>query len=192
MTKAEARKVYQQKRNLLSEIDIEEKSFEIFNQLQSLDIWELDTYHLFLPIAHKNEINTYTILQELEFLEKKITIPKVNNNKIDSILLQANTKITTQNPYKIPEPSNGKTIDNQALDLVFLPMLACDAMGQRVGYGKGYYDRLLATCREDVMKIGINFFKPSQDIIEDYHEADVPLDYCVWPGGIVSFNDFKS
>ena len=70
--------------------------------------------------------------------------------------------------------------------MVFVPLLAYDKNGNRVGYGKGFYDNLLTKCREDVVKIGLSFFEP-EDSISDVSAADVRLDFCVTPFGISSF-----
>jgi 5-formyltetrahydrofolate cyclo-ligase len=66
------------------------------------------------------------------------------------------------------------------IDLVFIPLLACDLQGNRVGYGKGFYDRFLSKCRYDVKKIGLSFFDPV-DKIEDVNVFDIPLDECITP-----------
>jgi len=71
-------------------------------------------------------------------------------------------------------------------DLVILPLLAYDYQGNRVGYGKGYYDRFLAQI-PNIPKIGLSFFKPVEQI-SDIQIWDVTLDYCITPETIYSFN----
>ena len=52
-------------------------------------------------------------------------------------------------------------------------------MGNRIGYGKGFYDRFLTTCPENVIKVGLSFFEPEDSILTV--ALDVPLDYVVTP-----------
>ena len=72
------------------------------------------------------------------------------------------------------------------LDVVFVPLLIFDLQGQRVGYGKGYYDRFLGQCKKEVIKIGLSFFEPVATI-EDLNPYDIPLDYGVTPNGTFTF-----
>ena len=58
--------------------------------------------------------------------------------------------------------------------------------GHRVGYGKGFYDRFLANCKPETLKIGLSFFEVEADVFEA-SEDDVRLDYCVTPKTIYKF-----
>jgi len=70
--------------------------------------------------------------------------------------------------------------------LALIPLLAFDQHGYRVGYGKGYYDKFLSQCREDVVKIGLSFFEPV-DNIDDINQFDISLNYCVTPQQVYEF-----
>ena len=65
-------------------------------------------------------------------------------------------------------------------------MLVCDSYGNRVGFGKGFYDRFLANCRSDVITIGLSFFEPI-DHISDVEPWDYSLDYCITPEKTIQF-----
>jgi len=69
---------------------------------------------------------------------------------------------------------------------VIVPLLAIDKRGHRVGYGKGYYDKLLSQCKPTCMKVGVTLFEPIEEI-EDVNEMDVPLDYCLTPASYIKF-----
>jgi 5-formyltetrahydrofolate cyclo-ligase len=69
---------------------------------------------------------------------------------------------------------------------VLVPLLAFDESGYRVGYGKGFYDRFLQQCRKDVLTVGFSYFD-AIDKIEDTHQFDVPLNYCITPHRIYEF-----
>jgi 5-formyltetrahydrofolate cyclo-ligase len=91
-----------------------------------------------------------------------------------------------KNTWNIPEPINGIPIVTKQIDVVFVPLLAFDDSGHRVGYGKGFYDKFLANCKPEVIKIGLSFFKSIEKIV-DVFENDIKLDYCVTPDKIYRF-----
>ena len=181
MNKAQLRKLYKKKRLSLSTDEVQHKSVQIANNLLQLDIWHYDYYHLFLPIKKWNEVDTQPIMNILMSKDKNIVISRSDFDSIQmiNILLEEQTVIK-ENKYGIPEPVNGERISDHLMDVVFVPLLITDQEGYRVGYGKGFYDRFLANCRPNVLKIGISFFEPINEI-EDVHEMDVTLDMVVTP-----------
>lgn len=179
MNKKEARKKCKEARKLLSLEEIEEKSLAIANRLVRMDIWDKTYYHIFLPIVEQKEVDTEFILQILAGKDKEIVVSKSDfeTTTMSHFLLTDNTKIK-KNEYNIPEPVNGLPVPTAMIDVVFVPLLAYDKQGNRVGYGKGFYDNFLSQCKPDVIKIGLSFFEP-EDLIEDVFETDVKLDFCV-------------
>jgi len=91
------------------------------------------------------------------------------------------------NSLGIPEPTDGIPIPEAAIEVVFIPLLAFDHQGNRVGYGKGFYDRFLSKCNPKTIKIGLSFFTAEEEITEVF-PADIPLDYCITPSKIYIFN----
>ena len=187
MLKKEARKKIKEARKLLDFDEIEERSLAIANQLLQLDIWENTYFHLFLPIEEHKEINTEYILNILQAKDKEIVISRSDFETTSMLhfLLTDNTKIK-KNEHNIPEPINGLPVPTEMIDVVFVPLLAYDKQGNRVGYGKGFYDKFLSECKPNVVKIGLSFFEP-EELIEDVFENDVKLDFCVNPNEIISF-----
>lgn len=187
MTKRELRHKYKELRQKLSLEEIEEKSLAIANQILKLDIWNNTYFHLFLPIDEQKEVNSEYILQILAGKDKEIVISKSDfeTTTLSHFLLTDNTKIK-KNVYNIPEPINGLPVPTEMIDVVFVPLLAYDKQGNRVGYGKGFYDKFLSECKPNVVKIGLSFFEPEESI-EDVFENDVKLDYCVTPQSIFQF-----
>lgn len=188
MTKQELRQVYKQKRSELSSEAIETYSLDISNQLLKLPIWDFSFYHIFLSITEHKEINTDYILNILSGKDKNIVISKTlfKSLKMLHYLLLDNTVIK-KNSWNIPEPVDGIEIDSEKIDVVFVPLLAFDKQGHRVGYGKGFYDQFLSECRPETLKIGLSFFE-AEAIIQGVFESDVALDYCVTPQTIYSFS----
>ncbi len=181
MIKSELRLKYKVLRQKLSNDEVEEKSLAIANQLVRMDIWNKTYYHVFLPIEEQKEVNTEYILQILAGKDKEIVISKSNfeNISMTHYLLTDNTKIK-KNEYNIPEPISGLNVPTELIDVVFVPLLAYDKEGNRIGYGKGFYDKFLYECKSDIIKIGLSFFEP-EELIENVFENDVKLDFCVTP-----------
>ncbi|WP_289022390.1 5-formyltetrahydrofolate cyclo-ligase [uncultured Salegentibacter sp.] len=189
MNKTALRKKYKNLRLGLSEGKIEELSLEIANNLLQLPIWQKEFYHLFLSIAEQKEIATEYILHILQGKDKNVVLSKTNiqEHTLDHFLLTDNSVIK-KNKWNIPEPEGGIAIAPNKLDVVFVPLLAFDETGHRIGYGKGFYDNFLKECKPDVLKIGLSFFKAEPEFKEVFH-SDVPLDYCVTPNKIYSFKN---
>ena len=189
MLKKELRIKYKELRQKLSIDEIDEKSLLIANQLLKLDIWENTYFHVFLPIEEQKEVNSEYILTILQAKDKEIVISKSDfeTTSMTHFLLTDNTKIK-KNEYNIPEPINGLSVPTEMIEVVFVPLLAYDKQGNRVGYGKGFYDKFLSECKPNVVKIGLSFFEPEK-IIEDVFENDIKLDFCVTPEQIINFKN---
>jgi 5-formyltetrahydrofolate cyclo-ligase len=178
---------YKALRKELTEIEIEEKSLAIANEILKLPIWDKTYFHLFLSIEEQKEVNTEFILHLLAGKDKEIVISKSDfeTREMTHFLLTDNTKIK-KNEYNIPEPVDGLEVPATKIDVVFVPLLAFDKKGNRVGYGKGFYDKFLTECKPETVKIGLSFFDP-EELISDVFESDVLLDYCVTPNGVWAF-----
>lgn len=187
MTKQELRIKYKALRNALTQNELEELSLAIANKLLELPIWEKSYFHIFLPITELNEVNTEFVLHLLSGKDKEICISKSDfeTTKMTHYLLTDNTKIKKNN-YNIPEPVDGIEVPSSKIEVVFVPLLAFDKKGNRVGYGKGFYDAFLSECNPNTIKIGLSFFE-AEETIEAVFEGDIPLNYCVTPNTIYSF-----
>ncbi|WP_418638093.1 5-formyltetrahydrofolate cyclo-ligase [Winogradskyella sp.] len=187
MKKPLLRKKYKELRQQLSNTEIDNFSLAIANQLLTLDIWNKSFYHIFLTIAEQKEIDTDFILNILAGKDKHIVISKSNfeDYSMSHFLLTDSTTIK-KNSYNIPEPVDGIEIQSSQLEVVFIPLLAFDKLGNRIGYGKGFYDRFLADCKPETLKIGLSFFDVETETFEA-SEIDVKLDYCVTPNQVYQF-----
>lgn len=187
MSKLALRKKYKALRHNLSTAVVDDFSIKIANQLLTLAIWNYEFYHIFLSIETLKEVNTDFILNILSGKDKNIVISKSDfkTNTLQNFLLTDATKIKL-NHYNIPEPVDGIEINNAKIDVVFVPLLACDYKGNRIGYGKGFYDKFLANCKPEVLKIGLSFFEIETELFPTLN-TDIALDYCVTPKTVVRF-----
>jgi 5-formyltetrahydrofolate cyclo-ligase len=92
------------------------------------------------------------------------------------------------NRWGIPEPTAAEIVPERELDWILVPLLCFDRRGHRVGYGKGFYDRFLASCRADARKVGVSLLPPA-DCIGDVNQFDVPLDFCLEGGVVWKFSE---
>jgi len=187
MTKAEVRSHYKNLRRLLSAEALDAKSLDIANRALQLPVWSLEYFHVFLTIEALHEIDTQPLLHILSGKDKKTVVSKSDfkTGSMRHFLLEDGVKLVKNN-YGIPEPENGIEIDAAKIDVVFVPLLAFDKSGNRVGYGKGFYDRFLAQCRPDAITVGLSFFEAVEPW-EDVFESDIRLDYCLTPINTYTF-----
>ncbi|MDJ1484769.1 5-formyltetrahydrofolate cyclo-ligase [Cytophagaceae bacterium YF14B1] len=189
-TKASLRRTYLTNQKKLSQQEVQSLSQQISDQLfLTFNFHTLQTIHCFLPIVKNNEINTWLIIQRLQqdFPNTQIVIPKTDAASLSMIsCLLAQDTVLTVSDWGIQEPEVIERIETTQIDYVLVPLLAYDRQGYRVGYGKGFYDRFLAQCRPDVIKIGLSYNVPVEKI-EDIDQYDIPLDYCVTPETVWMF-----
>jgi len=158
-------------------------------QLQSVQLPFITFLLSYWPIEENKEPNTHLFTDYLGFLNPEIIscYPKINFPDVSMQAVQANDDTRfRKNKYGIYEPEDGVPVNAAGLDMIFVPLLAFDKKGFRIGYGKGYYDRYLVHCRKDCLKIGFSYFEPI-DTIDDTNEFDLPLDLCVTPHTVYAF-----
>lgn len=191
MGKTELRSEYLEKRKALSRSKYWTYNENILDQVKAMDWSAYRTIHVFLPITENKEVDTFSILQYFneQYPEIRVVVPRTDFSQLTmvNVLFDKMYTILGKNKYGIPEPIHGKIIPFEEIDVVFMPLLAFDSQGNRVGYGKGFYDRFLAGCRPDVVKIGLSFFDPVETI-GDLNEYDHPMDLCIAPSKVWRFS----
>lgn len=188
MKKEDIRREVLKKRRELTETVVNELSEKIFNHLRSIDLWSKNTFHLFLPIKRNKEVNTWPMIHFLkDELHKQVVLSKTNFKDIslEHIRYDSDTELY-KNKFGIPEPIRGITVNEEDIEVVFVPLLAFDNKGNRVGYGKGFYDIFLAKCNPNTISVGLSLFDDPIEI-DDVNEMDFPLDYCITPNGVLKF-----
>lgn len=184
MTKQELREKLIRKRKGLDDSMVELFSRRICERFFSdLNFDDFRVIHTFLPITRNKEPNTWYIIRSIQesSLPIRVSVPRISADPglMKHFFLDSITALET-NRWGINEPVGGDHTLISEIDAVLVPLLAFDKAGQRIGYGRGYYDRFLSACRPDTKKIGISFFPPV-DRIDDINEFDVPLNYCITP-----------
>ena len=182
MMKSELRKLHLERRRSLSIAEQSALSSQIADRFfDSVDPSAVKNLHIFIRIRKFNEVDTSMIYYRIwrDFPHVRTFAPKSDlaTGVIRDVSFDSETEFI-ENRWGIREPRAGESIAPSELDLAVVPMLAFDRAGHRVGYGKGYYDRHLAACRPNCLKVGVSYFGPIAGTIEA-SPHDVPLDMCV-------------
>jgi len=179
-TKKELRAICRAKRENIE--NKQEKSTDIVSKILAMpQVVNADALFLFFPL--KDEINLLPLVDFAKANGKKIAFPLCEDKNgtmsfrlVDSLDELEDGSFGTREPQKsAPEilPQNA---------VIFLPAMAIDKQGYRLGYGKGYYDRYLTKHAElKPFKVGVIY----RDMIFDkipHDEYDIPCDKIVWEG----------
>lgn len=183
MNKEELRSMSKYQRDALSDEHIDMFSSMISERLFSEFDISGKTVSIFLPIERFREINTWKIIDNSP--NTKFILPVVKGDDLVHIRYESKDQLEISD-WGIPEPRDGEEVNVQDLDLVLVPLLAFDSLGNRVGYGKGFYDGFLSKCNPNCLFVGLSYFDPV-DEISDVFEGDIRLHKCITPSNVYSF-----
>lgn len=144
-----------EKRSALSDVEVKQKSLLISDYLYSLEVFKLsNSIALYSPI--QNEVGTESIFNKAIQAEKEVYFPRVNGSSLDFHRIDKLEQLQI-GKFGVLEPkAHLLKADIEKIDLFVIPALAFDKSGNRLGYGKGYYDRALANISES-KKIGLSY-----------------------------------
>ena len=189
MTKQEIRKLYREKRMSLSTADMVRMDDLMLIQFQRAELPFIHALLSYWPIEENNEPNTHLMTEFLKFRNPEMRtaypVADFESMTMSAILTDVDTPFS-KTELNILEPGHGEACPPEELDMVFVPLLAFDNRGYRVGYGKGFYDKYLANCREDCLKVGFSYFEPPEAFIPA-DDFDVPLNLCITPQNLYVF-----
>ncbi|HLU88176.1 MAG TPA: 5-formyltetrahydrofolate cyclo-ligase [Taishania sp.] len=187
MIKSDCRKLFLEKRKQISAEERTQLSQKICDTLiHSFDFTGRNV-SLFLPIESKHEVDTFLIINKLKQVNSIIGLPIADfqTNTIKHYIYESLDQLKISE-YGIPEPVYGKELNPEEIEFVIVPLLCADFRGYRVGYGKGFYDRLLDRVSEKCITIGISYFELI-DQIDDINEFDKKLMYYCSPTQFIQF-----
>ena len=170
----------------LKEEFIERNSIKISNHLLNNFSLIKKNVHLFYPIAKNKEVNTWHIHNAINSNSAIFTSLYVKSkDKWECISFNPSVKFT-KGKLDIPGPIDYKLEIFDKIEVILIPLLVFDKFGNRVGYGKGIYDRILNQLNKNCLKIGLSFFEVSKENIQvDFQ--DQSLDYCQTPNKLYKF-----
>ena len=157
MTKAQIRSKILLKLKTQKEEDRNRKSKLIQHKLLRNKVFRKAKIVMFY-IAFGGEVNTEEMIREAKKIGKLICVPICRKDKetMQPAILEDNAKLKL-GPYGVLEPVAEALVEPKDLDLVIVPGLAFDKKCNRLGRGKGCYDRFLSSLSENVPSIGLAF-----------------------------------
>lgn len=175
MTKTEIRKKIFSQLKTMTDDQYSLLSKKIFENLISLpkykNCWSLMTY-----LSFDREPDTIRIVNDALNKAKTVSVPLVDWTKNSMLPVQIFTIDDIDFSTKIPQPLNQSHIDVSEIEIVLVPGVAFDINCNRLGRGKGFYDRFLPSCNG--LKIGLAF---EIQIVNELPLSanDVPVDFVV-------------
>lgn len=178
--KKELRKYLYEVRSNLDEEQVRGFSASIHQNVNRLDVFrQAETIHMYLSMINRHEVDTMPIASELLKENRTIVVPitRFEDRSLQHVLLERLDNLVV-NKWQVPEPPEpyNDSVSLNDLDIVLVPMLGGDVHGNRLGYGKGYYDRFLKQVH--CPKVGLLFDCCLVDEIPT-EDHDVVLDYIV-------------
>ncbi len=185
LTKKELRLIYKEKRNALSSDEVIFLSEKIFhNFIKQFDIKANSHIHCFISISSKKEVETKSFFNYCFQNNIKIYVPKIVGDEMISVEVLSDSKFEVNN-WGVIEPVSNVEAEVSTFDYCITPLLYCDSKGNRVGYGKGFYDKFFEKAKV-AHKVGLNFFEINE-IVSDFDINDISMDFLVTPFSVNSF-----
>ena len=170
MDKAELRKEMRNCKRQFTAQQLHELSFAVIQRLlNNTHLKEARTILLYHSLP--DEVDTHTIVDSLLMSGKTILLPRVTGDSTMELRRYTGPRDLAQGAFGIMEPAGRVFTDYASIDLAVVPGMAFDREGNRMGRGKGYYDRLLPMLTH-TYKIGICFpFQMVESVPCDEHDA---------------------
>lgn len=156
---------------------------KIFNNLISLNSYKR-AKKVFVYIGFGSEINTKSLIEIMLKEGKEVFVPKVLEEEMIALKITSLNNLI-ESKFKILEPVGEKSdIDGKEFDLIIMPGVAFDRSGNRIGYGKGYYDKYLKDVKSDIKKIALAYELQLIEEIET-EEHDLKVDSIITENEII-------
>lgn len=186
MEKNELRRKIKSMKSMLLESEKQDAAERVFDLLEQTAAFMMAD-RILLYHSLPDELSTHVFLRKWND-RKKFYLPRVNGVNLD--ILPYNESRLELGAFHIEEPTGNDTVDVDDIELIVVPAVAYDRKGNRLGRGKGFYDRLLGSTK--ATKIGVAYeFQLVDELPVEPH--DVAMDIIITPGGcrIIHRSKFK-
>lgn len=170
MKKEDIRRAMRARKALLSAAEKIDAARRVFDRLEQSAAFQLAD-HILMYHSLPDELSTHEFIDRWAG-RKHFFLPRVNGLNLE-ILPYDKSRLAT-GAFLIEEPEGSDTVNVNEIELIVVPAVAYDKKGNRVGRGKGYYDRLLSESK--ATKIGVGYdFQLVDDIDAEPHDIAVDV-----------------
>lgn len=174
MKKEDIRRRVRASKSMLSDSERAQAADDVFAQLEELAAFMMSD-HILMYHSLPDELSTRGFLDKWHS-RKHFYLPRVNGVNLD--ILPYDRSSLRLGAFQIEEPQGSETASMDDIELVVVPAMAYDRRGNRVGRGKGFYDRLLTGSR--AITVGVAYDCQLVDEI-DVEPFDRPVDIVITP-----------
>lgn len=178
MEKNEIRRKIKALRSMLIETDKVTAADEVFSRLERTAAFLLAD-HILMYHSLPDELSTHRFLRKWSG-RKHFYLPRVNGVNLD--ILPYDESRLELGSFHIEEPTGQATVSADDIELIVVPGVAYDRKGNRLGRGKGFYDRLLASTRATKMGVGYEFQLVDEIPTEEH---DIRMDFVITQSGVI-------
>lgn len=178
MEKAEIRRKIKHMRLMLSEAEKMSAAAEVFAHLEHSPAFVVSE-RILIYHSLPDELPTHAFLKKWNG-RKKFYLPRVNGVNLE--ILPYDESRLELGAFHIEEPTGDNTVSEEEIELIIVPAVAFDRSRNRLGRGKGFYDRLLQTTKATKIGIGYNFQLVDEIPVEEH---DIPMDFVITQIGIL-------
>jgi 5-formyltetrahydrofolate cyclo-ligase len=183
-SKQQLRKELLKRRSELNNTEYNKKSGRIVKTLKNQPEFDKATViHCYVSMNDRKEVNTHPLIKDLILGEKRLAVPITNFKDVTlSHKYLEKFEDLQENKWGVLEPKFGKQADLEDFELVIVPMVGGDYDKNRIGYGKGFYDRFLQQVK--CPTIGLLF---DRCLIEEIpvEPFDIALDKCITENNVI-------
>jgi 5-formyltetrahydrofolate cyclo-ligase len=175
-SKIELRQLIKQRLKCMSVDDVLRESELIWRRIETLPefIW---AQNILVYWSMPSEVNSHAFVEKWAGI-KDVYLPVIDNENLRLVRFLHRNQLSMNPYFKILEPTGDELLDLSLIDIVFVPGMAFDSNGNRMGKGGGFYDRLLPNVK-NAIKIGVAFQCQLADGIP-LEPHDVPMQKVIW------------
>lgn len=93
--------------------------------------------------SFQSEVETHHMIRRALAEGKRVVLPRVKGKELELLEIENYDRDVVPGAWGIPEPERGRPVELTEIGLIVMPGAAFDVRGNRIGYGGGFYDKLL-------------------------------------------------
>ena len=181
MTKKELRQQIKQLKAMTPVAVREVEADMVFNTIMKMPVWQR-AQHILCYWSLHDELPTHETVNRWLAAGKNIYLPRVKGDDLEIVPYLGAESLDDNNKFHIGEPV-GEAVDASCLELIIVPAVALDNKRNRLGRGKGFYDRLLSSTPCPTIGVACDFQLVDEVPVEPH---DRPLDCVVTSDGVIA------